>query len=228
MLKTAIFDLDGTLADTLSDLADATNYGLERLGYPTHPYESYKMFVGNGVQKLCYRALPDDKKDETDKLLALFTERYNEHYLDKTNLYPGIRETLSRLADNNVKLAVATNKPHEFAVKIIEKLLPEFDFVKVLGGCSERPKKPDPQIIYDILTALPGENDVYMIGDSSVDILTAKNSGIASIGCVWGFRSRRELTDAGADFIAENPLDIADFILKQTKCTIISDSGIDK
>lgn len=214
MIKTAIFDLDGTLADTLFDLADATNYGLTQLGYPVHPYESYKMFVGNGVQKLCYRALPDDKKDETNDLLELFTGYYNEHFLDKTSLYPGIKETLTRLSDNNVRLAVATNKPHEFAVRIIRQLLPELDFVKILGGCSERPKKPDPRIIYDILTELPEENKAYMIGDSNVDILTAKNAGITSIGCVWGFRTRRELADAGADFIAKSAADIADFVLQ--------------
>lgn len=210
---TAIFDLDGTIADTLYDLADAVNYGLEYLGYPTHPYESYKTFVGNGVQKLCLRAIPEDKKNESDKLLELFTKYYNDHFLDKTILYPGIRETFSKLSDNNVKLAVATNKPQEFAVKIIHKLLPEFHFIKILGGCSSREKKPNPQIIYDILESISNKTTAYMIGDSNVDIMTAKNSGITSIGCLWGFRSRRELTDAGADYIAENPLDIADFIL---------------
>lgn len=213
MHKIAIFDLDGTLADTLYDLADAVNYGLVQLGYPVHPYESYKMFVGNGVQKLCYRALPEGKKEETDKLLAIFTEYYNKHYLDKTDLYQGIKEALKKLSANGVKLAVATNKPHEFAVRIIEKLLPEFEFIKVLGGCSERPKKPDPKIIYDILSDISDESIVYMIGDSNVDILTAKNADIMSIGCIWGFRSHTELSEAGADLIAESPSDIADFLL---------------
>lgn len=213
MQKIAILDLDGTIADTLSDLADATNYGLIRLGFPAHTYDSYKLFVGNGVQKLCYRALPEDKKKETDKLLELFTEYYNEHFLDKTDLYPGIKEALKELSDNGVKLAVATNKPHVFAVRIIERLLPEFEFIKILGGCSERPKKPDPKIIYDILSDIPDESTVYMIGDSNVDILTAKNAGIKSIGCIWGFRSRTELSEAGADLIAETPSDIPDFLL---------------
>lgn len=213
MQKIAILDLDGTIADTLSDLADATNYGLIRLGFPTHTYDSYKLFVGNGVQKLCYRALPDNKKEETDKLLELFTEYYNEHFLDKTKLYPGVKDALKKLSDNGVKLAVATNKPHVFAVRIIERLLPEFEFIKILGGCSERPKKPDPKIIYDILSDIPDESTVYMIGDSNVDILTAKNAGIKSIGCIWGFRSRTELSEAGADLIAETPSDIPDFLL---------------
>ncbi|MDE5558686.1 MAG: HAD-IA family hydrolase [Ruminococcus sp.] len=210
----AIFDLDGTLADTLYDLADATNYGLEKMGYPVHPYESYKQFVGNGVQKLCYRALPDDKKDDTGKLLEIFSEYYGMHFLDKTKLYSGMKKTLDTLRENDVILAVATNKPQNFAIKIIDKLLPEFDFVKVLGGCAERPKKPDTAIINEIISDFPEEENIFMIGDSNVDIQTAKNAGIRSIGCVWGFRGVEELTRAGADFIAENPADIAEFILK--------------
>lgn len=209
----AIFDLDGTLADTLCDLADAVNYGLTQLGYHTHPYESYNIFVGNGVKKLCERALPDDKKDDTDRLLRIFTERYNSHFLDKTCLYDGIKETLTTLADNGVTLAVATNKPQEFAVQIVEKLLPEFEFVKILGGCAEREKKPSPDIILEILDELPIGTKAFMIGDSNVDIETAVNAGITSVGCVWGFRDRNELEKAGADFIAECPSDICDFIL---------------
>ncbi|MDE6780774.1 MAG: HAD-IA family hydrolase [Ruminococcus sp.] len=210
----AIFDLDGTLADTICDLADATNYALEKLGYPVHPYSSYQYFVGNGVQKLCYRALPDNKKDDTDRLLEIFSQYYGEHFLDKTELYSGIRETLSRLKENNVILAVATNKPQTFARQIVKKLLPEFDFVKVLGGCAERPKKPDTAIITEILSGLPADKNIFMIGDSSVDVQTAKKAGIYSIGCVWGYRGREELVNVGADFIAEKPEDIADFILK--------------
>lgn len=209
---TAIFDLDGTLANTLCDLADAVNHGLKQLGYPTHPYERYKLFIGNGVFKLCYRALPENKKTETDELLSLFNDYYNTHYLDKTCLYPGISDMLRQLSERSVKLAVATNKPHNFATKLVEHLLSEFEFVNVLGGCTEREKKPSPQIINDILMSLPSDNKVYMIGDSDVDILTAKNAGVASIGCCWGYRSRSELSETGADFIAEKPSDITDFI----------------
>lgn len=211
---TAIFDLDGTLADTLYDLADATNFALEKLGYPTHPYESYKKFVGNGVQKLCYRALPDDKKDDTEKLLEIFSEYYGKHFLDKTKLYDGMKNCLDILKENDVVLAVATNKPQNFARQIVKKLLSEYNFIKVLGGCSERPKKPDISIINEILSDTPKDNEVFMIGDSNVDIQTAKNANIHSIGCVWGFRGREELENAGADFIAETPTDIANFILK--------------
>ncbi len=210
---TAVFDLDGTIADTLHDIADAVNYGLEKLGCPVHSYEKYKKFVGNGAGVLCERALPDDRKSESGELLKIFKDFYSKHYLEKTEIYPDIRECLKRLSENGVTLAIATNKPEDTAIKIISELLPQIDFVKILGGCEERPKKPDPAIIREILKDLPEENTVFMIGDSNVDIETAKNSGIISIGCAWGFRGIRELKNAGADYIAEKVSDIADIIL---------------
>lgn len=209
----AIFDLDGTIADTICDLGDAVNHGLAELGCPTHTYEEYKKFVGNGAAKLCYRALPDDRKDEADKLHGIFKEYYSLHYLDKTKLYPRIKETLQTLSDGGVKLAVATNKPQDAARAVVKALLPGIDFIKVLGGCEERPKKPDRAIIDEILSALPKvERTVYMIGDSNVDIQTAKNAGLISVGCAWGFRGRAELEAEGADFIAEAADDILSFI----------------
>ena len=213
-MTTVIFDLDGTIADTIEDLADAVNYGLRKLDCPEHDINSYKQFVGNGAMKLCIRALPEGKKDMSEKLLDLFHEYYDVHYLDKTKLYDGIKDTLDVLAANGVTLAVATNKPQDAARKIVEKLLPDVDFIKVLGGCDERPKKPDSTVINEILNGLSEDNTIYMIGDSNVDIQTAKNCGILSIGCVWGFRGRTELEAAGADFIAEKAEDITKIILR--------------
>ncbi|MDE6797150.1 MAG: HAD family hydrolase, partial [Ruminococcus sp.] len=157
--------------------------------------------------------LPDDRKDDTEKLLEIFSGYYGEHFLDKTKLYDGMKKCLEVLTEKNVILAVATNKPQNFAVQIIDKLLPEYKFVKVLGGCAERPKKPDTAIITEIISEYPEEENIYMIGDSNVDIQTAKNAGIKSIGCVWGFRGIEELTGAGADFIAETPEDIVKYII---------------
>lgn len=214
MLKIAVFDLDGTLTDSIEDLADATNYGLEQLGFPAHDYEEYKHFVGNGAKKLCFRALPQDEKEYTEELHRLFREYYGKHYLDKTRLYDGIGAVLGELQKNGVILAVATNKPQDFAVKIINALLPEINFVKVLGGCEDRPKKPDPAVIKEILADIPDCGEVFMTGDSDVDIMTAKNAGIASIGCEWGFRGRSELENAGADRIAAVPSDILKYILR--------------
>lgn len=211
---TAIFDLDGTIADTLKDLADAVNFGLRELGCPEHPVESYKKMVGNGAQTLCCRALPDDKKELAESLHTLFKSCYSEHYLDNTKLYDGIKDLLVRLSESGVKLAVATNKPQDAARNVVSALLPEISFVKVLGGCDERQKKPDAAIIREILEALPDEeNTVYMIGDSNVDIQTAKAAGIIPIGCNWGFRGAEELRSEGASLIAFSPDDVASFIL---------------
>jgi phosphoglycolate phosphatase len=213
-MKIAVFDLDGTLADTLADLADAVNHGLRELGCPEHTYDEYRYMVGNGAKMLCLRALPDDRKDELEQLRKLFSQYYGSHFLDKTRLYDGIGDLLRKLSDSGVKLAVATNKPEEFAEQIIGKLLPDIPFVRVLGGCSHRPVKPDTQILAEIFAQLPDEDcEAFMIGDSNVDIQTAHNAGITGIGCTWGFRGREELERAGADLIAEAPGDIAGFVL---------------
>ena len=214
-MKTAIFDLDGTIADTICDLGDAVNHGLEQLGCPTFDYEAYKKMVGNGAKKLCERALPDDKKDKSKELHKLFKDYYTEHYLDKTKLYDGMKETMEKLHDAGVYMAVATNKPEDVAREIIDKLLPDIQFVKVLGGVDYRPIKPDIAILVEIFSVLPDEeNRVFMIGDSNVDVQTAKNAGIECIGCAWGFRGRAELVAEGADYIAEKPSDIAKMILE--------------
>ncbi len=213
-MKVAVFDFDGTLADTLRDLADAVNHGLSVLGCPLHEYDAYKKFVGNGAMKLCERALPDDRKMLCGELHELFGAYYGQHFLDKTVLYDGMRETLDILRDMGVCLAIATNKPEQFAVKMTEALMPEYYFVKVLGGVDYRPKKPDRAIIDEILKAVPDADTVFMTGDSNVDIQTGKNCGAVTIGCTWGFRERDELIAEGADYIAESPKDIAEIIRK--------------
>lgn len=216
-MVTAIFDLDGTIANSIHDLANAVNYGLRELGYPEHSVESYKLKVGNGAMKLCERALSDDRKSDADRLHELFREYYRLHYMDNTAAYCGIPELMKKLSDNGVILAVATNKPQEVAREIVKKLLPEISFAKILGGTDDRPKKPDPAVVREILADMNSDNTVFMIGDSNVDIRTAKNSGLTSIGCLWGFRSREELEAEGADHIAESPMQIAEIILNETE-----------
>ncbi len=210
--KLAVFDLDGTLADTLEDLATAVNYGLIKLGYPVHHIDKYNNFVGNGILKLCERALPEGKSESLQELHDIFDSFYKNHCMDKTKEYTGVTELLRQLSKNGVDIAVATNKDQTFATKIVAKLFPYIKFVKVLGGCNERPKKPAPDIIYEI----KGDreySEIYMIGDSNVDIETAKNAGMKSIGCLWGFRTEQELKDAGADYIVSEPSEIKKIIL---------------
>ena len=210
--KLAVFDLDGTLADTLEDLATAVNYGLIKLGYPVHHIDKYNNFVGNGILKLCERALPEGKSESLQELHDIFDSFYKNHCMDKTKEYTGVTELLRQLSKNGVDIAVATNKDQTFATKIVAKLFPYIKFVKVLGGCNERPKKPSPDIIYEI-NGDREYSEIYMIGDSNVDIETAKNAGMKSIGCLWGFRTEQELKDAGADYVVSEPSEIKKIIL---------------
>lgn len=214
--KLAIFDLDGTLANTLEDLANAVNNGLRNLGYPEHSINKYNQFVGNGVQKLCERALPEKYKNDEyiAKLHQEFDCFYQKHFLDNTKEYNGITSLLNYISSKGYDMAVATNKPQNFAREIVSVLFPDIHFIKVLGGCETRSKKPSPDIISEILENREEMySEIYMIGDSNVDIETAKNAGVQSIGCVWGFRTEKELSDAGANYIVNKPAEIKNIII---------------
>lgn len=212
-MKTAVFDLDGTLVNSLYDLADAANSALASFGYPARTYEEYRYFIGNGVAKLCERAIFSENKEDAAKVLELFKLNYEAHCTDKTTAYSGITDVLHTLSQNGFRLAVATNKSQTFATKIVHEFFPDVHFDIILGGTSDRPKKPSPDIIFEILKNFPDTDTAYMIGDSNVDILTAKNAGILSVGCTWGFRDEAELVNAEADFIARSPADILSFLL---------------
>jgi len=214
-IQLAIFDLDGTLLDTLSDLAFSVNYGLGKCGFPIHPVEVYKNFVGNGINMLLTRALPENQK--TEQHIALLRNHcipyYDEHKTDFTKPYEGIPELLQKLLSSGLKLAVASNKYHAATEELIGQLFPDISFAAVLGQREGIPVKPDPAIVYEILqiTGIPADNAVY-IGDSGVDIQTASNSGLLSIGVTWGFRPREELENAGANYIANTANEIFEII----------------
>lgn len=209
-MKTIIFDLDGTLLNTLDDLAGSANYTMEKMGYPTHPVDSYRYFVGNGVPKLLERCLPEDKRTEENILTArkIFSDYYNIHFADKTKPYDGIAELLKQLKESGVKMAVASNKSDEFTVSLVKRFFGN-SFNMVQGGKADVPKKPAPDIVYGIMDRLGAvPENTYFAGDSNVDMFTAKNAGITAIGCLWGFRTKEELLEGGADFLAESPVDI--------------------
>lgn len=216
MYKYVIFDLDGTLLDTLEDLADATNWVCEQHGWPAHPVEAYKNFVGNGAPKLLERVTPKNVEltpQLREQLLEEFTARYTAHKADKTTVYAGMPKTLARLKEAGVSVAVLTNKPDGAAGPIVERYYPGV-FPIIQGALPDLPTKPDPTLLRRLMErmgAVPEET--LFVGDSNVDIRTAKNGGLTGCGVLWGFRTRRELEAEGADYIVETPAQLKELIL---------------
>lgn len=213
MKKLVIFDLDGTLLNTIADLGDACNYALRTLGYSEHALATYNYMVGNGVRKLIERAEPDADPATVEKLLALFREYYDEHCIDRTKPYPGIPELLADLTDSGVSIAVATNKYQAAVDKIIGHFFPDVPFVAVMGQVEDRPIKPDPSIAFAILNQHPTQKaEVLFVGDSAVDIETARRACVESVGVTWGFRPASELRGAYADHIVNTSAEIMDIV----------------
>lgn len=210
-VKLVVFDLDGTILNTLADLAYSVNDALEKCGFPVHAMEAYKHFVGNGVNKLLERSLPDNRKtpDDIARLKALFLACYEVHNMDRTEPYTGVHALLQSLQSNGFLLAVASNKYQAATEKLIRRFFPDCSFAAVLGQREGVPVKPNPAIVFDILrmTGVSPEETLY-IGDSGVDMATAFNSGVTSVGVTWGFRPREELEAAGACHIADSTDDI--------------------
>ena len=194
--RLVIFDLDGTLLNTIADLAVATNEALRTMGYPTHAEEVIQTFVGNGVSKLLERSMPLDKRTEENIALVRrhFMAYYDQHNADLSTPYPGISEMLSRLQEDGVMLAVASNKYQSATEKLIARYFPHINFVCVLGQRQGIPVKPSPDIVLEIMEkANVSRSDTLYVGDSGVDMQTAINAGIDAVAVSWGFRPRAEL-----------------------------------
>ncbi|MBD5321766.1 MAG: HAD family hydrolase [Bacteroides sp.] len=211
MKQLVIFDLDGTLLNTIADLGAATNYALRVSGYPEHNIASYPMLVGNGVTRLIERALPEDERspEKVAELRAKFREYYDQHLADATQPYPGIHGMLRELTDMDVKLAVASNKYHEAVETLIARFFPDIPWSAVEGNKEGVPVKPDPSIVFDILGKVPTrKTKVLYVGDSGVDMETARRACVDSCGVTWGFRPLKELRDNHADNIVDDPAEI--------------------
>ena len=210
LVELCVFDLDGTLVNSLEDLADSTNFALGKYGFGTYPVEKYRYFVGDGVPMLIKRALGENDCEKAEKvLLDDFNTYYMAHYADHTRPYDGNIEMLNNLRSRGIKCAVLSNKTDSFVKIIVKKLLPEIDFAWVQGKADGFPKKPDPTALNFIIQKLgiKKENTLY-IGDSNVDIITGKNAGVRTCGVLWGFRGRDELEKAGADCIVSKPREL--------------------
>lgn len=216
MKKLVIFDLDGTLLNTIADLAHCTNYALSKLGYPTHKAEQYPFMVGNGINKLFERALPEGEKTEENVLRVRkeFIPYYDMHNADDSRPYPGIPELLSHLQAAGIQIAVASNKYQAATRKLIAHYFPEIHFTAVFGQREGIKVKPDPTIVFDILQlAGVAKEDVLYVGDSGVDMQTAANAGVAACGVTWGFRPRTELEEFQPEYIVDSAEEIKELVL---------------
>ncbi len=216
MYQNVIFDLDGTLLNTIDDLADAGNWVCDLHGWPTHTVEEYKRFVGNGLFKMVERFAPAEHRgaEEVQQVLDRdFAPYYNAHKADKTAPYAGMPQLLARLKAAGVAMAVLSNKADELAGPVVEGYYPGV-FPLIQGALPGVPTKPDPTLLHRMMERMGAtrENTLF-VGDSNVDIQTAKNGGLISCGVLWGFRSRAELVEQGADFLAETPEELAALIL---------------
>ena len=216
MKKLIIFDLDGTLLNTIADLAHSTNHALQTLGYPTHEVASYNFMVGNGINKLFERALPEGEKTEENVLRVRkeFLLHYDRHNADESRPYPGIPELLETLQHKGYKLAVASNKYQAATQKLIDHYFPEIHFTAVFGQREGIKVKPDPTVVFDILeVAKVTKEEVLYVGDSGVDMQTAANARVTACGVTWGFRPRAELEEFSPQYIVDTAEEIKRLIL---------------
>jgi len=209
--KAVVFDMDGTLLDTLEDLAGAMNRVLDRHGLPTHPVGAYRHFVGSGARELVRRTVPVDRHDPAflQACLQDFFGEYQAGWQNKTRLYDGIADLLDQLVKLQIPMAVLTNKPQDFAQLCMQAYMSAWPFALTLGQVPGVPVKPDPagprQVIAH-LGVLPAE--ILYLGDTDVDMLTAVGAGMFPVGVLWGFRPAQELLDSGAKVLLDHPLDL--------------------
>jgi len=213
-MKSLIFDLDGTLINSLYDIALSMNSVLKKHNYPIHEIPKYNYFVGDGALVLTKNAMPKNSSEkEIELVLNSFIEIYDQNTHNNTQAYEGIYEMLNKLENMNINKAVLSNKPHKFTLKYVEDIFNNFNFIEVHGQKIDIPKKPDPRMAIEIATKLNTKcEDTIFVGDTATDIKTAKNANMKSIGVAWGFRPVEELKEAGADFIAHKPMDIITYI----------------
>lgn len=211
-MKAVIFDLDGTLLDTLEDIAASCNAALERRGWPVHPVDAYRRMVGNGFQTLVRRAIPASVPLDgpmVDEVTAEARAEYSLHLMDRTRPYEGISEALETLAEAGVPMSVLSNKPDEQSRELIGHFFPSIPFVRVQGALPGVPLKPDPCSLINVLAIMEAhKRRSCYVGDSNVDMITARNAGIMGVGVAWGFRGPEELQKCGAGKILAAPAEL--------------------
>jgi phosphoglycolate phosphatase len=213
--RATIFDLDGTLLDTLDDIANAANRALAARGFPTHPNPNYRTFIGEGVVKLMLRALPPAHRDEAtaQASVAAYAQEYERTWKDQTKPYPGVPELLDALGVRGLKLAVLSNKPDHFTQRCVGELLAEWHFDVVLGATDQYPRKPNPASALETarrLAVAPAE--CLYVGDSGIDMQTACAAHMCAVGALWGFRDKEELLKDGAQHLITTPGEVLELL----------------
>jgi len=220
MQRAVFFDLDGTLLNTIADLAASMNEVLTQLGCPVHHVDDYRYFVGDGVHMLVFRALPPSLRTEEGvrETVQAFREVYARRWKETTRPYPGIEDLLQALVQQEIPLGVVSNKPHEPTLKCVQTFFSQLSFTVIQGQIQGIPPKPDPAGLLSALEVCGAdpEHSLY-VGDSGVDVLAARRAGLLAVGAEWGFRTREELLEHGADYVVTHPLgilEIADWVWK--------------
>ncbi len=209
--KAILFDLDGTLLDTLRDLADAGNAALRELGFSLHSMEDYKYFIGKGMEQLTRQILPAEKRDKQTvaRCLALVKQYYNQYWKRNSRPYPGIAELLTELEKRGIVKVVFSNKPDEFTGVMIRELLPRWYFEIIRGALPGTPIKPDPMAALQIAAEVKIEPQKFIyLGDSATDMQTANAAGMYAVGVLWGFRTAEELLKGGAKVLVKEPREV--------------------
>lgn len=209
--KGVIFDLDGTMVNSIEDLADSMNIVLKNHHFPTHELESYKYFVGKGIRNLISNALPKTHQDNSliDSCFEMMLEVYRANCVNKTKIYKGIPELLDELILRKMRLAIFSNKADEFTIRIVDSILGKWNFEPVIGFTTEELRKPNPKVALQIRKNFGiSSSEILYVGDSGVDMQTANNAGMTAVGVTWGFRTEQELVENGAKFILHHPLDL--------------------
>lgn len=213
--KAVIFDLDGTLLNTLEDISDAMNTVLASYHFPIHSYTDYKSFIGEGIRELVIQALPECKRISKiiDEGLILLRKEYEMRWDHKTILYPGISDLLNYLTEKNTVLGILSNKPHDLTVKSINKYFSKWNFSEIFGAFPSQPKKPDPQAAIKMSKdfQIPADQ-ILFAGDTEIDMQTAKSAGMKAVGVLWGFRGKKELLASGADYLISKPIQLQDIL----------------